>query len=344
MATLRQKSNAYFIDYRVNGRRFRKNVGHSKKIAELALKDLEVKIAKNELGFLRADQSFEKLLADFKAYCQTNLAPSTRKRYGAILNNFLRYLSQCPIQLQKLSQFTPKAFEDLKQFRKAEGAENRTINHELIVIGMMFRLAIQWGYAKENPTLGVAKLRIPQKNAPRFLSQEECKKLLDASDDWLRPIFFTFLNTGMRKSELENLEWSDIDFNRRKIQIKVKDDWSPKTNEREIPINEELYKVLLKQKQSANGSKYAFPDLDGDKIFQNKLRKKLMTLTKKCGFPEITQVHALRHTFASHLVMKGVDLATVKKLMGHSDIDTTMIYSHLTEKHVDEAVKKLEFS
>jgi hypothetical protein len=80
MATLRKKGSAYFIDYRVNGRRFRKAVGRSKKIAELALKDLEVKLAKNELGFLKADQSFEKLLADFRAYCQTNLAPSTRSR------------------------------------------------------------------------------------------------------------------------------------------------------------------------------------------------------------------------------------------------------------------------
>src|SRR3990167_3969096 len=98
MATLRQKNKAYFIDYRVNGRRVSKTVGRSKKIAELALKDFEVKLAKNELGFLKADQSFEKLLADFKAYCQTNLAPSTRKRYGSILDNFLRFLSQKIIQ------------------------------------------------------------------------------------------------------------------------------------------------------------------------------------------------------------------------------------------------------
>ena len=78
-------------------------------------------------------------------------------------------------------------------------------------------------------------------------------------------------------------------------------------------------------------------------IYKNRLRKRLMALTLQLGFGEVTQIHALRHTFASHLVMKGVDLATVKKLMGHSDIDTTMIYSHLTEKHVDSAVEKLAF-
>lgn len=343
MATLRKKSNTYFIDYRINGRRLRKAVGRSKKIAELALKDLEVKLAKNDLGFLKADQLFEKLLTDFKAYCQTNLAPSTRNRYYSILDNFLRFLSQSPIQLEKLSQFSLKTFEDFKQFRKSENAANRTLNHELITLGLMFRLAVKWGYLKENPMIGISKLRIPQKNAPRFLTEEECKKLLEVSDEWLRPIFYTFLSTGMRKSELENLGWEDIDFNRKKILIRIKDGWAPKTNEREIPINDGLLEVLKKQRQITNGSKYVFPDESGNIIYKNRLRKRFMTLTKQLGFGDVTKIHALRHTFASHLVMKGVDLPTLKRLMGHSDIDTTMIYSHLTEKHVDEAVDKLNF-
>ena len=68
-----------------------------------------------------------------------------------------------------------------------------------------------------------------------------------------------------------------------------------------------------------------------------------MTLTKQLGFGDVTKIHSLRHTFASHLVMKGVDLATIKQLMGHADIETTMIYSHLTEEHVDRAVDRLDF-
>jgi site-specific recombinase XerD len=345
MATLRKKGNAYFIDYRVNGRRRRKSVGRSKKMAELALKDLEVKLARNELGFEQKDGTFQKLFLDFDAYCKTNLAPSTHKRYNAIISNFKRFLRESYPHLEKISQVTPKVFEDYKAFRKSpdENAHSRTINAEIVVLRMMFRLAIQWGYAKENPTDGVSRLRIPKANAPRFLSEDECKKLLEASDQWLYPIFFTFLSTGMRKSELENLEWPDVDFDRRKIKIVVKDDWSPKTNEREIPVNDGLMSVLKKQKAQANGSPYVFPDEEGGRIYKNRLRKRFMTLTKKLGFGEITKIHTLRHTFASHLVMKGVDLPTLKKLMGHSDIDTTMIYSHLTEKHVDDAVKRLEF-
>jgi len=343
MATLRKKENTYFIDYRVDGRRRRKAVGKSKKMAELALKDFEVKLARKELGFDQKDSTLHKLLFDFQAYCKTNVAPSTQKRYGAILNNFKRFLKTDYPHLEKISHFTPKIFEDYKGFRKGDGAENRTINAEMVVLRMMFRLAMQWGYSKENPTDGVSKLKITKKVAPEFLTEQQCKNLLDKADDWFRPILFTFLSTGMRKSELENLHWADIDFKRRKIRIVEKDGWSPKTNEREIPINDGMYNVLQDQRKQKKDSKYVFPDEKGKKIFQNRLRKKLMSLTKKCGFPEITKIHSLRHTFASHLVMKGVDLATVKKLMGHSDIDTTMIYSHLTEKHVDDAVEKLNF-
>ncbi len=343
MATLRKKGNCYFVDYRVNGRRRRKNVGASKKMAELALKDIEVKLIKQELGFEKKDSTFAKLLADYEGYCKTNLAPGTRTRYKSIIANFKRFLSVDFPHIEKISHFTPKIFEDYKGFRKGEHAQNRTINAEMVVVRMMFRLAIQWGYSKENPTNGVSKLRIINKVAPRFLTEEECKKLLEACDNWLYPIFYSFLNTGMRKSELENLEWADIDFNRKKIKIVMKDSWSPKTNEREIPINNGMLDILKKQKHKTSGSKFVFPDEEGGKIYKNRLRKRLMTLTKQCGFGDVTKIHSLRHTFASHLVMKGVDLATIKKLMGHSDIDTTMIYSHLSEKHVDSAVEKLDF-
>lgn len=86
-----------------------------------------------------------------------------------------------------------------------------------------------------------------------------------------------------------------------------------------------------------------FHDDKGRQFENNRLRKRLMSITKRCGLPDVTKLHTLRHTFASHLVMKGVDLPTVSKLMGHADIETTMIYAHLADKHVDKAVEKLKF-
>ena len=71
-----------------------------------------------------------------------------------------------------------------------------------------------------------------------------CKRFLEACSPELYSIYFTFLNTGMRKAELENLEWDDVDFERRKISIRRKESWQPKTGEREIPINDALHDLL----------------------------------------------------------------------------------------------------
>ena len=169
--------------------------------------------------------------------------------------------------------------------------------------------------------------------------------MLEASPPDLYPVYFTFLNTGMRKAELEYLEWADIDFDHRKIRIRRKEDWQPKTGEREIPINSQLLE-LLKDLKNMNdqglNSTYVFPHKDGGRI-RVKLREKLIQIASKTGIKNLTKLHTLRHTFASHLVMSGVDLPTVKKLMGHSDIQTTMIYAHLAPDHLADAVDKLAF-
>jgi len=342
MATLRVRNGTYFADYRINGRRIRKKLGRSKRIAELALKDIEVKIARGELGFEAKDSDLDRLFEEYLTYSQTNHSPASQKRYKAILANFEGFLSNYPY-LTKTSHLVPKLFEDYKTFRKEEGAANKTVNIELQTLGAMFNLALKWGYATANPVKGVSQLKEDNGKKPRFLSQGECRILLENCGEDLYPVFYTFLNTGMRKGELENLEWSDVDFERRKIKIQIKNGWRPKTSEREIQMNDGLFELLKKHKaETQNGLSYVFHK-KGAPIEPNLLRKRLMSITKKCGFPDVTKIHTLRHTFASHLVMKGVDLPTIKKLMGHSDIETTMIYSHLADEHVDKAVERLDF-
>jgi site-specific recombinase XerD len=341
VGTIRKRGKVWYIDYRVNGRRIKNRIGLSKKVAELRLKDIEVKIAKNEFGFLPKDSDIEKLLADFKEYSTTNHSPATIKRYKAITDHFRVFLKQYPY-ITKISQLTAKTFEDYKTYRKRQEAEAKTINIELQTLKSMFSMAIKWGYATVNPLQNVDKLKMVQKKYPRFLSEEECDKLLSTCAPWLYPIFYTFLRTGMRKQELMNLEWADVDFERGKIKIRVKEGWVPKTSEREIPMSNGVSNVLKKHKEETGQWNLVFHDGNGNKIENNKLRKQLMRVTKQCGFPDVTKLHTLRHTFASHLVMKGVDLPTIKQLLGHSDITTTMIYSHLAPDHLVQAVDKLD--
>ncbi len=340
-----KKSGKYFIDYYdENGSRRRKAIGGSIKIAKDTLEDIKAKVRRKKLGFDLEEEikqlSVNELFDEFQKYSQTDYAPSSQKRYNAIIDHFKEFAESYPIP-SLISRLTPKAFDDYKAFRKQQGAANKTINTELGLFRSIFYLAIKWKYVKENPLKGVKMLKEDKHKKLRFLSKEEYKLLLKNCGEELYPIFYTFLNTGMRKSELEHLEWKDIDFTRRKIKIGIKVNWRPKTTEREIPINDSLLEVLKNHKVTKQG-KLVF-HRDGQPIEPNSLRKKLMSITKKCGFPDVTKLHSLRHTFASYLVMNGVDLPTVKKLLGHSSIDMTMIYSHFSDEHVDKAVEKLEF-
>ena len=341
-----KKNGDWYIDYydEANQRK-RKLIGSSKRIAEQTLEDVKAKVRRKKLGFDLDEEikqlSIQDLFVEFSKYSKVEHSKSSQKRYRAILDHFKDFIKGYPVPSQ-ISRFSPKVFDDYKAFRKNQGAANKTINTELGLFRSIFYLAIKWKYLKENPLKSVKMLKEDNHKKPRFLNKEECDLLLTNCGDTLYPIFFTFLNTGMRKGELEHLEWKDVDFDRRKLKIKVKENWRPKTTEREIPINAGLL-VVLKEHKKVKSGPLVFHDGKGQPIEPNSLRKKLMAITKKCGFPDVTKIHTLRHTFASYLVMNGVDLPTVKKLMGHSNIDTTMIYSHLADEHVDKAVEKLEF-
>ncbi len=364
MGSIYKRENVWYIDVRAGGRRIRKRVNSSKKIAELALKDAEVKIARDEFGFAKNDISIEAFMEKFLAYSQANHSPATFKRYRAVIDHFRKYLRQRS-DIVFLSQVKAREIDEYKVFRKGEwvnpngdpvkcdedvsdhtrkGARAHTINFEIGTLRTIFYMALKWGYIKENPAKGVVRLKVNDSKKPRFLTNEECRRLLENSPAKLRDVYYVFLNTGMRKAELENLEWSDIDFKRRKIKIQRKDFWQPKTGEREIPINQCTFNLLAKLKKANDKglkSDFVFPHRDGSRI-KDKLREQLIRIAQKAKIEGLTKLHSLRHTYASHLVMKGVDLPTVQKLMGHSDIQTTMIYSHLAPDHLADAAEKLE--
>ena len=266
---------------------------------------------------------------------------------------------------------SPSISKDNSPDKPHKAARAHTINFEMDTLRLMFNQAIKWDYIKINPVLKITRLKVDDAKPPRFLTTEECTKLLNACPTELRQIYFTFLNTGMRKSELEYLQWRDIDLKRRMIMIRHKENWHPKSGERDIPINDSLYEMLKeihrnRKKDTAHQktlsrkgprdkthhtSDAAHRSPDDDYVFnvinsghsRNWLREQLIKIGKEAGIENLTKLHTLRHTFASHLVMNGVDLPTVKKLMGHSDIQTTMIYAHLAPDHLAGAVDKLEF-
>jgi len=193
--------------------------------------------------------------------------------------------------------------------------------------------AVRRRYIFENPIRGIKHYRLPH-NPPRFLTDDEVKRILKAAaKSDLGPLVATAIYTGMRKSELFNLEWTDLDFPVGTITVRNKEGFTTKSKRfRIIPIHPALKWILwpLRAKEGL-----CFDATNNRRVFRRIVRKS--KIQGDIG------LHTLRHTFASHLIMNGVDIVTVSKLLGHSSISTTMIYSHLTGDHIKTAVEKLRF-
>jgi len=143
------------------------------------------------------------------------------------------------------------------------------------------------------------------------------------------------INTGMRRGEILSLKWDRVDFQREIITVvRSKND-----GVRYIPMNKRLTKELKAVKINAAGE-YVFSKESGEPF--KDIKNGFWGALKRSGI-EKCRFHDLRHTFASHLVMKGTDITTVKELLGHKTISMTMRYAHLSKEHKQQAVDSLEF-
>lgn len=330
---LYKKGKNWYIDFYVKGQRKRKKIGPSKQLAQLALKDVEVKLAKGEyLGIYEEKKiAFKDFAGEYLEYCKTNKSPRTYEKDKTSLLHLVRFFGDeylFDITLQRVEKYKAKRLERVKP---------STLNKEISALKAMLNRAVEWGYIKSNPASLVKKVKeaLP---LPRFLSSEEIEALLEFSTPHIRPIIVVALNTGMRKSELLNLEWRDIDFKNRVINVDNKEDHHVKNYEpRSIPMNEEVYQTLKAIPRHISSS-YVFCDRNGNKY--GKVDGAFKRAVKRAGIDSCS-IHTLRHTFISHLVMSGVDLRTVQQLGGWKDIRLVMRYSHLSKDHLKNAIKNI---
>lgn len=194
----------------------------------------------------------------------------------------------------------------------------------------MFTMAIKWGKAEKNPVKGV-KLFKEENISQRILSDQEISALLASCCDHTRDMVLLALNTGMRRGEILNLKWEQVDLNYGYVTvIKTKSG-----KERKIPLNRKAWDMLINRPK------------DGIFVFDNagqpfgSVKRSFNTALKKAGIG-YCRFHDLRHTFATKLVLAGVSLPEVMELLGHSTIEMTMRYSHPTSDSKRRAVELLE--
>jgi integrase len=175
----------------------------------------------------------------------------------------------------------------------------------------------------------VKLFKVPAKRI-RYLEKEEIDRLLAHCCEHLKPIVIVALHTGMRKSEILGLKWHDIDIKRNIIHLLD----TKNREKREVPMNEVVQKTVIGVLKHPD-SQYVFCKKDGEPY--GNVRKSFFTAVTKAGIINF-RFHDLRHTFASQLVMSGVDLNTVRELLGHKSLEMTLRYSHLSPDHKKRAV------
>jgi len=224
--------------------------------------------------------------------------------------------------------------------RAGKTRTDATVNREISTLRHMLNKAVEWGMLENNPFNKGSRLMLKENNHRlRFLSDSEIEALLKACEDLkthtphLRPIVETALLTGMRRGEMLSLKWEQI----RNGFIYLTETKSGKA--RQIPINDRLAGVLKGVRRGNQlKSPYVFCDSQGRRF--NDVKRSFASACRRAGV-EAFRFHDLRHTFASHLVMKGIGLKAVQELLGHADLTMTMRYTHLSQGHLQAAVSAL---
>jgi len=350
-----RRGKTWYVGYYVDGRFVRKRIGRSKTIAEKARGDIEARLERGDAGLLNRDYPILAFFDEYLKRTRDKHAAAYHDRNRRVIEQFKRFLKAERPYLKKLSQLRPEVVEAYQRFRLAEttprtgkAIKKRTVNIEVSSLKTFLNKAVKWDMLSTNPMEGVDYLKEDDSKKIRALTEEEAGRLLEEANGWFRPVLLTALYTGLREGELINLEWNDIDFKKGVIKVRRKPSWIPKSSgrairERDVAVPRQLTDFLQEYKAQS--------DVRDKRVFHNKyreplkpgLRKALMRLTRRCGFPEVTQFHALRHTYATHLIKTCKDLAVVQEQLGHADIRTTMKYSDMTFERKRKAVEDLAY-
>lgn len=324
MAHLYLRGKTYWVAYRKDGKTVYESLKtRDKTLANYKKYQTEISLRNGEYHFLQKDILLQKVFEEYLKYCHNRLLPRTVLCYKCFLEPFFKWLNR-PF----INQITDKAFQEYLHQRFENGKiQARTANHTIKYLKAFLDYAVKQKYLLSNPVKSFKLYKIDI-HPPRFLSSNEVKRVLEASKgESLEGLIYTAIYTGMRLGELARLTWQDIDLENNKIVVMK----SKSRKFRIIPLHPMLKKYYLSCK-----------DRTGKCFNIVNFRRVFKRIKRKAKLSDIG-CHCFRHTFASHLAMAGENIITIKELLGHADVTTTQIYSHLTDHHIYKSVKRLRY-
>jgi tyrosine recombinase XerD len=277
-------------------------------------------------------------------WMERGLSANTLAAYRADLTALNRWLAERGVPILET---TRAHLQDFIAWRVQAGARPRSTARQLSSFRRFFRYLAREGLIREDPTAQIAMPKIGR-SLPKSLTEEEVEALLAAPevDDPLgnrdRTMLEVLYATGLRVSELVNLRSSQVNLNQGVIRIVGKGN-----RERLIPLGEEAVRWLTEFFRGPRNeillerqTDYLFPTRRGDRMTRQAFWHIIKRYARKAGVQKELSPHTLRHAFATHLLNHGADLRVVQMLLGHSDLSTTQIYTHVARERMKELHSK----
>ncbi len=301
------------------------------------------------ISLSRAIDGFERYVADERRF-----SPRTVLAYRTDLDRFADFWetefaheSASKTPLGKLDTLAVRSY--LAALHRAK-LSNRSISRHLSTLRSFFRWACREGHLSKSPAKGLPSPRVP-KTLPRALTLPDTERLLEADEQETlvpereRALFELLYATGLRVSEAAGLDVEDVDFGSRLVRVTGKG-----RKERIVPFGETAEEALreylpsraaLRHRGSGSGdsAEPLFVNARGGRLTSRSMARLLKRRLRAAGLPAEISPHALRHTFATHLLQAGADLRAIQELLGHASLSTTQKYTHLDAARLREVYR-----
>ncbi len=271
-------------------------------------------------------------------------SPHTIRNYGIDLREFLGFLHK-----RSLAEVDPLVVRSFLAHLKSRGHSKATLSRKLAALRSFFKFLARENHLHSNPVLGIATPK-REKKLPQFLDEQEVTHLLEApsGETWEakrdRSILETLYSSGVRVSELVGLNRGDVDLLSGLVKVRGKG-----KKERIVPVGEKalaavrgymesLPSSLAKKNDGPEGS--LFLNRSGSRLTDRSIRRLIVKYARRVSLKSGISPHTLRHTFATHLLDHGADLRSVQELLGHANLSTTQIYTHVTTRRLQEAYQQ----
>jgi len=265
-----------------------------------------------------------------------NYSPKTLRAYGDDLQQFLAWVEKNRVDWDIPTRFSRVDIEGFMQYLAAQRMTGVTRVRKLAAIRKFFTFLEENSILAANPAHTVKGARREEKE-PHILYKEQYKALLYEASDNIRDyaIIQTFLQTGIRLSELANLRVNDVDFEHRLLTVRQ----GKGKKDRQIPLVDDAVKALRNYMRYRNtqlilDDETLFLAKNGTSLNVSTVKYTIAKYVKRAGIRKKVSVHTLRHTFGAHKADKNMSLATLQELMGHKKKETTLKYIHLAKTNL----------